>query len=222
MAITHTITAQKREITGKKTQDLRDQGVLPVVIYGPKTENISLQINTKEFAKTLKEVGHTGLINLDIAGKKTPVLVRDLQFDPMTNEVIHVDFYAPDMTQTTEVAVPLVFVGEALAVKDLHGELVKNMDEMEIEALPQDIPHEISVDISVLNTFEDRILAGDIKLPTGVKLLTDAEQIVALVTAHQEVEEELATPIEENVESVEKIEKEKKVEIPEEGGESKE
>ena len=88
---------------------------------------------------------------------------------------------------------------------------------MEIEALPQDIPHEINVDISALKTFEDRILASDIKLPTGVKLLTDPEQIVALVTVHQEVEEELATPIEENVESVEKIEKEKKVEIPEEG-----
>lgn len=217
MAITHTITALKREITGKKTQDLRDKGVLPIVAYGPKQETISLQIDAKDFNKAFKEVGYTGLINLDIAGKKTPALVRDLQFDPIKNNIIHVDFYTPDMTQTTEVAVPLTFIGEALAVKDLHGELVKNIDELEIEALPQDIPHEINVDISVLNTFEDRILAGDIKLPAGVKLLTEPEQIVALVTAHQEVEEELAKPIEENVESVEKIEKEKKVEVPEEG-----
>lgn len=217
MAITHTITAQKREITGKKTQDLRNQGLLPVVTYGPKQETMSLQIDAKEFVKAFKAVGHTGLINLDIAGKKTPVLVRDLQFDPIRNDIIHVDFYAPDMSQTTEVSVPLTFIGEALAVKDLHGEFVRNIDELEIEALPQDIPHEINVDISVLKTFEDRILASDIKLPAGVKLLTDAEQIVALVTAHQEVEEELATPIEENVESVEKIEKEKKVDVPEEG-----
>lgn len=218
MAITHNIKAEKREITGKKTELLREQGILPIVAYGPKQETISLQVNAKEFNKIYKEVGHTGLINLEIDSKKTPVLVRDLQFDPITNQIIHIDAYAPDMTQTTEVAVPLEFVGESLAVKDLHGELVKNIDELEIEVLPQDIPHTIQIDISVLSTFEDRILAGDIKLPNGVKLITDSEKIVALVTAHQEVEQELEKPIEENVESVEKIEKEKKVEVPEEAG----
>lgn len=222
MAITHILKAEKREVSGKKTELLRNKGILPVVGYGPKQENISLQTNLKEFIKIFKETGYTGLINLEFGSKKIPVLVRDLQYDPISNEIIHVDFYAPDLTQTTEVAVPLVFVGEALAVKDLHGELVKNIDELEIEALPQDIPHEIQIDISVLNTFEDRILAKDIKLPNGVKLLTDLEQIVALVTAHQEVEQELEKPIEENVESVEKIEKEKKVEVPETQEENKE
>ena len=216
MAITHILKAEKRELSGKKTELLRDKGILSVVAYGPKQENISLEVNLREFGKIFKDVGYTGLVNLEFNGKKMPVLIRDLQYNPISNEIVHVDFYAPDLTQTTEVSVPLVFVGESLAVKDLHGEFVRNIDKLDIEALPQDIPHEIQIDISVLNTFEDRIFAKDIKLPNGVKLLEDPEQIIALVTAHEEVEQELEKPIEENVESVEKIEKEKKVEVPEE------
>jgi len=114
------------------------------------------------------------------------------------------------LKEKVEVAVPLIFEGTSLAVKDLGGTLVKNIAELEIKALPQNLPHEIVVSIDGLNTFEDRILAKDIKLPEGVELKIKPDEIIASVAHVENVEEELAKDIEEKVEDVEKVEKEKK------------
>ena len=138
------------------------------------------------------------------------VLIHNTEKDPLTGDLIHIDFYQPRMGEEIEVKVPLVFEGEALAVKELGGTLVKNISEIEVKALPVKLPKEIIVQVEDLKTFEDRILIKDLLLPEGVKSLKDPEEIVALVVPVEKVEEELEKPIEEKVEEVEKVEKEKK------------
>ncbi len=205
MAIKHTIKAEIREVKGKKVGLLRKKGILPIVGYGPQQDNISLQVDSIEFTKIYKEVGNTSLFNIEVKGKKTPVLIYHLQFDPLTDEIRHADVYAPNLKQEVEVDVPLVFIGESLAVKDLGGELVKNIREFGVKSLPTEIPSELEIDISVLNTFEDRVLVKDVKLPKGVVATRNEDDIIVLVTAHVEVEKELEAEITEDVDSVEKV-----------------
>ncbi|HNY97557.1 MAG TPA: 50S ribosomal protein L25 [Candidatus Pacearchaeota archaeon] len=204
-----TLNAKKREITGKQVGDLRKKGLLPGVVYGPKTENANVEIDSKEFAAVLKQAGESSLIELALGNSKLPVLIKDLFYDPLTSQPAHVDFYAPNMKEETEVTVPLVFVGESAAVKDLKGDLVKNIQEIDIKCLPTEIPHEINVDISSLATFEDKICIKDLKVSEKIKVLNGAEEIVVFVQAHKDVEAELAATIEEKVEEVGKVEKEK-------------
>jgi len=208
------LNAKNRTETGRKTNSLRDSGSIPAVVYGHKIKNILLSIDYKEFQKVLREAGESSLIELNIEGdkEKRPVLVHEIQKDYITDQYTHVDFFQASLTEEVEVKVPLVFEGTSLAVKDLGATLVKNISELEVKALAQNLPHEIKVSIDGLKTFEDRILAKNIKLPEGVKLKINPEEIVASVAHVENVETELAEVIEEKVEDVEKVEKEKKVE----------
>ncbi len=196
---------------------LRAKGILPAVVYGPKTNNINLEMDAKDFNVVFKAAGESTLIELDLAEGKMPVLIKDIDLDPIEGTIIHVDFYAPNLKEETEVEVPLVFEGECLAIKELKGTLVKNIHELEIKCLPTDIPHEIKVDISSLNTFEDRILVKDLGISANIKVSRNPDDVVAFVQEQKDIEAELAAPIEEKVEEVEKLEKEKKEEMPEEG-----
>lgn len=211
-----TLSAKIRKDLGKKVKSLRKRGILPAVLYGPKIKTQSLEIDLKEFEKIYHETGESSLISLEIENKKTPVLIHDVQKDPLTERPIHVDFYQPSLKEEIEVRVPLIFEGEAPAVKELGGTLVKNISEIEVKALPQNLPHEIKIDISKLKTFKDNILIKDLKLPEGVKILRNPEEILAFVAQPEKVEEELEKPIEEKVEEVEKIEEKKTIEEREE------
>lgn len=204
-----TINAQKREVTGKKVDSLRKQGVLPGVLYGPEVENTPIELNAVDFSKIYREAGESSLITLKIGTKDYPVLIYDTKRDPMTSEFIHVDFYQPILTEEVEASVPIVFEGESLAVKELGGTLLKEIQELEVRALPQNLPHEIKVNISSLKTFEDEIKIKDLNLPENVSVDKDLNDIVAMVTPPEKVEEELEKPIEENVEQVEKSEEKK-------------
>ncbi len=210
------LSATIRKTFGKKVKLLRQKGILPGVLYGPKIKNLSLEIDSKEFEKIYKEAGESSLISLEIKGKKgkNPVLIHEVRFNPLTDQPIHVDFFQPSLTEEIEAKVSLVFEGESLAVKDLGGTLIKNIHEVEVKALPQNLPHELKVNVGKLKTFEDNILIQDLIVPEGAKILKDPKEVVASVSPPEKVEEELEKPIEEKVEEVEKVGEEKEEEAP--------
>ena len=208
-----TLTAKIREITGKKTKLLKQKGLIPAVLYGQTHKKpLLLEVDFKTFEKTYKEAGESSLISLEIDKTKNLVLIHEIKTEPLSGKIIHIDFYQPRLDEETEATIPLVFEGEAIAVKELKGTLVKNIYEVEVEALPQNLPKEIKVNIEKLKSFEDTILIKDLIIPKEVKILKDPDEIVALVTPIEEVEEELKKPVEEKVEEVEKVEKKKKEE----------
>jgi len=220
------LTAKIRQTFGKKLKALRKKGLLPAVVYGPKTKSIALEINYQNFEKIYEEAGESSLISLEItpsAGdlteahskpsvhkQKIPVLIHEIKRDPLTGRFIHADFYQVPLTERVEARVPLIFEGSSVAVKELGGTFVKNIPELEVKALPQNLPKEIRVDISKIKTFEDHILVRDLKLPQEIQILKDPKEIIARVAPPEKVEEELEKPIEEKVEEVEKVEEKKK------------
>ncbi|MDD3386653.1 MAG: 50S ribosomal protein L25 [Candidatus Pacebacteria bacterium] len=189
-----------------------DSGTIPAVLYGPGIENISLEINKKEIEKVFKEVGET-LVDLDIDGKKYSVLIHDTQLDPITLELIHVDLYQPNLKEKVEADVHLELVGEAPAVK-LGGTLITNIKELTVKALPKDLPSKITIDVSQLNEMNSSISIKDIKLPEGANIVTDnPEEIIVQIVAPEDVDKELAEPIEGINKEPEKVETKKKEEV---------
>lgn len=210
---TISLTAKVR--TQEEAPDaLRKAEKIPAVVYGHNVPNVSIAVEYKDFIKAYRAAGESSLIELAVDGEKEKrlVLVHEVQKDAISDKVTHLDFLQPSLKEEVEVEVPLVVEGEAPAVKDLGGTLIKNISELGVKALPQKLPHEIVVNIEVLKTFEDHILAKDIKLPEGVSLTINPDEIVMSVLAQQDVEAELAKEIVEEVENVEKVEKEEKTE----------
>ncbi len=207
------LSAKIRKDFGKKTKSLKKTGKIPAIVYGSGIKNIPIEADYEEFKKVFDQTGESSLIILEIDGEKKerPVLIYEIQRDHLSGKFIHVDFYQVSLKEEVEVAVPLVFEGVALAIKDLGGTLVKEIQEIKVKALPQNLPHDIKVDISVLKTFEDEILVRDLKLPVDVKISKGLDEIIALVVPAAKIEEELEKPIEEKIEEVEKVEKEKKI-----------
>lgn len=203
----YNLNAQKRELTGSSVDKLRDQGLVPAVIYGKGKENINLTVNKIEFNKIFNKAGENSLIDLMIEGDAKPhnVLAHDVQLHPVSDEPIHIDFYEVRMDEEVETEVPLVFTGESPAVKDLEGTLITNKTEVTVKCLPANIPHEINVDISKLVTFEDAIKAKDLNIPANVELLMDMEETIAFTNPPRSEEElkELEAEVVENVEAVE-------------------
>jgi large subunit ribosomal protein L25 len=208
------LKAKIRNDKGRNTNKTREAGRIPAVVYGHKIKNVLLDVDYKEFQKVYSKAGVNSLIELDLEGEKEKkiVLIHDFQRDPVTDKFIHIDFFETSSKEEVEVKVPLVFEGIALAVKDLGGTFIKHISELQLKALPQNLPHEIKVSIDKLNTFEDRILVKDLVLPKDVKVLAKPDEIVASVAQPSKVEEELAKEIEEKVEDVEKVEKKEKTE----------
>ena len=132
---------------------------------------------------------------METEGKEFPVLIYEVQRDPLSQDVLHVDFYQPDLTKEVEITVSLVFEGEAPGVAELGGTLLHTMQEVEVRALPQNLPHEIVVNVESLATFEDRILVKDLLQSENVEILQDAEDVVAQVVPAEDVEKELETPV---------------------------
>ncbi|MDD2913526.1 MAG: 50S ribosomal protein L25 [Candidatus Pacebacteria bacterium] len=197
-------------LNAKKREKVKRDGVsIPAVVYGPKIETSSIEIDLKEFNDIYEKAGESTLVSLLIDDKKHPVLIHEVALDSLTGEPIHVDFYQPILDKEVEAQVPIVFFGESEAVKNLGGTIVKGIQEVEVKALPEKLPHEIKVDVSVLTDFEKEITIKDLFVGEGVKILREPDEVVANVQPPQKVEEELEKPVEEDVESVEKIKKEK-------------
>lgn len=199
------ITAQKREILGKKVKSLRKGGFAPAELYGQGKENVHLSVLVKDFLKIYKEAGESTLIDVIVDGKKTPTLIQEVVFDPVTQEVANIDFYAVKMDKKIRTEVELEFINESPAAKS-GGVLVKSMKEIEVEALPKDLPQSIEVDLSKLENIHDCIYVKDLKAGERVKILIDAENVVATVV-EQAKEEEAAPAV--SVEDI-KVESEEK------------
>lgn len=215
------LNADKRVVLGSKVKALRNSGFIPAVLYGKGQEALSLQVPVKDFSRVLKEAGESTLVYINVDGKSYPTIIHDVAKDPVRDNIIHADFYKVSLTEKIKTKVPVVFVGESPAVKDLAGIFVRNLNELEVEALPQNLPHEITVDLSFLKAFGDQILVKDINVGDDVKIEADAATIIATVQepkSQEELEAELAAPAA-GVEDVKIIEKEKKEEeTPAEGG----
>lgn len=191
MAKNPSIAAQKRDIVGRKVKQLRRQGNIPANIFGSGVKSQSIQVKSVEFHKVFQEAGETSVIDLtlDGAGKTLPVMVHQIHQDPVSEIVLHVDFLQVDLTKKVTTHVPVEVVGESPAVKDQSGVLVVAVNEIEIEALPTDIPDQIQIDISKLAEFGDSVTASELSLSSKVSLVTDPE--TTIVTVQEPKEEEL-------------------------------
>ncbi|MDO8429756.1 MAG: 50S ribosomal protein L25 [bacterium] len=186
------LQVQKRETLGRKVNALRRKGLVPAELYGRGLENLHLTVPKKEFNKVFKVAGENTIVNIMLDNKKYPVLIQDVSYHPVTDEVLSADLYQVRMDEKLKVNVPVEFVGVAPAVKEKNGLLVKALQELEVEALPADIPHEFKVDVSKLVEIGQSIYVKDLTIPSGVKVLVNPETVVTTVTAKITEEEELA------------------------------
>lgn len=204
------IQAKKREIFGKKAKILRKEGLVPAELYGHKLDNAHLSVLAKEFLKVYKEAGESSVVNLVLENKRVPVLIYDMSANPITGEISNIDFYAVNMNEKIRTSVPLVFVGDSPAVK-AGGILVKSIQELEIEALPADLPQHIDVDLSALVEIHNSIHIKNLKIGDKIKSFVDPEAVVATVIEMAK-EEEAVKPISVEEVKVEGEEKKKEAE----------
>ncbi|HPR91499.1 MAG TPA: 50S ribosomal protein L25 [Candidatus Paceibacterota bacterium] len=203
-----TLKVEERTVTGKKTADLRAKGILPGVVYGPELKPFNVQVSKKDFAHVYAEAGDSGLIELLLGAKKINVLVHDIAYTAdASQDPIHVDFYQVNLNKAVTAEVPLVFVGESPAVKD-GGVLTKSIEGIEVEALPKDLPHDITVDLSVLKDFDSTLYVKDLIIPANVKVIVNGDNPVVTVSAPIS-DEELKAMEQENQVNVSEIKTEK-------------
>jgi large subunit ribosomal protein L25 len=188
------IKAKKRDL-GVKVGAIRGAGEIPAVFYGAGEANTSISLSKSDFKKIWRQAGESSAVKVDLGDKQVDVLIHEVQVDPVSSEPIHVDFLAIDMKKKIKVNVALEFVGVSEAVKSGAANLVKVLHEIEIEALPADLPHNLEADISKLATLDDNVLVSDIKLPAGVVAVTSGTDVVASVVAQVEEKEEEAAPV---------------------------
>lgn len=218
------LTAKKRE--GEKTHSRKAlrEGLILGIVYGKGIENnIPVSIPKINLKKVLEESGEGTLIKLQIEEEKTPkdVIIQDIQYHTFTGDVVHVDFMAVSLEEEVEVEVPLEFVGVSVAVKDMGGILVQNVESVEVRCKAKDIPKSIQVDVSVLATFDDMIHLKDIALPANIEVLDNPDNVIALVEeprSEQEMEE-LEQEAAADVSQVEGVAKEGEEAAGEEGAE---
>ncbi len=195
------LIAEERKILGKKVRFLRRDGKLPAHVFGKGVEGENVIVSAKEFLKTFKEAGETGLIDLKIGTEKVrPVLIREVQYDPVGGSLVHVDFFQVNLTQKVKVSVPIVLIGEQPEVVKLGEAIVlQTINEVEVEALPTDFVEKIEVDISSLKAIDDAITIAQLQFDRNRLTITAAEEEIVVklapaVTAEMEklMEEEAA------------------------------
>ena len=177
------LKAQPRSQLGKSVKTLRQSGFLPAVLYGEGVASQPVVISYKEFMAALNAAGESTLVTLDVDGQPFNVLIHDVSYDSVSDMPIHADFHAVRMDRAIRTRVPLEFAGESPAVKNDGGVLVRVVQELEVEALPQNLPHELVADLSLLGAIGSTLHVKDIILPVGVVLMADADETIAVVEA---------------------------------------
>ena len=185
------LTAQRRQVTGKKVARLRRQGIVPAVLYGHGHPSEPLQVDAKAFEQLRRHVGRNALVDLHVEnGRPRPVLVHGVQEHPVDRHVMHVDFFLVRMTEELTVDVPIVMTGESEAVEKLGGTLLHLLDSVKVRALPADLPDSLELDVRPLRSFEEVLHVRDLQVPEAVAVLTDPDEPIARVQTPR-VEEEL-------------------------------
>lgn len=210
------LKAEPRTVTGKQVRQLRREGKLPAVIYGSKIDAKAITLDLRGASKILSGATSSSLVTIVLDGKEYPSLVREKQIDFILGTLKHVDFLAVSLKDKIKASVSIVFEGEAPAVKEFNAILSSGLSQIEIEALPQDLPESFTVDISVLVNIGDSILVKDINVPENIEILSDPEELVLFASsmkaeAEEEEEEIVSDELEETGEP-EVIEKGKKEE----------
>jgi large subunit ribosomal protein L25 len=191
------LKATKRDVTGKQVSALRRAGKLPAVIYGRRTEPVSITLDAHVAGLALSKVGSSSLITVNVDGKEYPALVRERQRDYIKGTLKHVDFLAVSLTETIRAEVRIEITGVSPAVKDFNAVLVTGLHSISVECLPTDLPDHFDVDISGLAQVGDGIHVGDLQISEKVQILTDPGEMVVVATyAKEEAVEEVAAPVE--------------------------
>ncbi len=187
------LKVEKRQIEGKKVKKLRREGILPGNIYGHEFKSTSVQTPLADFKKVFEEAGETTLVDLALGEQTIPVLIHNIHTD-FRNNFLHADFYKVNLKEKVKAMIPIELLGEAKAVIDKIGLLMHVLNELEVEALPTDLPEKIEVDVSPLSQIDEQITVADLKLPPSVEVLSDPSQIVVkvgeLVTKEAQAEAE--------------------------------
>jgi large subunit ribosomal protein L25 len=208
-----------RQVIGKQVKALRRAGQVPVNLYGRGMKPMALQVDARSVTRVLSRTGQSRLINLNVQGQTHPqiVLAREIQREPITGSLYHVDFMAVSMTERIKVQIQVVLVGESPAAQRGEGVLVHAINSLEVECLPGDLMDAIRVDVSTLDKIDAQITVKDLKVSEGIKILADPDDMVVRVTPAREEKVEEVVPAPEVAAEVEVIEKGKKEEeVPEE------
>lgn len=177
----HKLTVEKRKVVGKKVKKLRREGFLPANIYGKAIKSLSVQVPYKDFENVYKEAGETGIIDVEVGGEIRPSLIHNVQQDYYNHKLLHADFFQVNLKEKVKTTVKIIAVGEPKAVSEKLGLLLQPLSEVEIEALPTDLPDKIEVNVESLDAVNSQITVGEIKLPPGVTILTEPSQIVVKI-----------------------------------------
>jgi large subunit ribosomal protein L25 len=181
------LSASARNRIGKKVKFLRREGKLPAILYGKSMDNpIPVTMDNAETSKIMRQISSSTLVTIDVDGEEHMTLVRDFQVDPIYGTLQHVDFLVVSMSEKVSTMITVQVEGVAPIIEAEGGLLVTGMEQIEIQALPQDLPGHLSIDVSGLKAFGDTLYVRDVHLPAGVELLTDPDELLIVATAPQD------------------------------------
>lgn len=191
----YTLKADKRTVLGSKVKQLRREGIVPANLFGKTIDSQAIQVNGVEFNRVYKEAGETSLVWISVAGedKERPTLITGIAYNPTTGDKLHVDFHQVNLKEKVTANVPVEIVGESELVNNNEAVLSQSLNEIEVEALPTDIPESITFDISGLKEIGDHLLVSNAKVSAEVEIKTDPEQVVIALQEPQKEEEPLVT-----------------------------
>jgi len=189
---THTLVGQKRTVTGKKVKSLRREGLVPATVYGKKVKSRSVSVSADAFAKIYSAAGETGLVELSVDKEMSPVLIHSVQVDPVYGKTLHIEFHQVDLKEKVHAKVPVELIGESPAVAQKLGVLLTVLNDIEVEALPADLPEKITLDVSTLAEVNQELKVSDAPISKDVTVLSDGSltivKVGSLVTKEAEVQ----------------------------------
>jgi large subunit ribosomal protein L25 len=193
------LSAEARTLTGRKVKQLRREGLVPANLFGKKIDSVAIQVDAKQYKKMYDQVGETGIVDVVVGDKSYPSLITGSAVDPVTGATLHVDFHNVSLKEKVTATIPLELTGEAPAVKELGGVVNQSLYELEVEALPTDLPESFELDISKLAAIGDNLAVKDLSVPEGVEVALEPETVIVSIAepAPEEVVEE--TPAEAEV-----------------------